>query len=106
MGRDLRAGTRAGKRGSMIMIGSSTPLAAQPDWHPVHRANAMLHAALLSSTHPSEPAEDLPNVELLSRAIASVMEGPVSITYPTSLAARLDALAVEAQADASLGEAS
>jgi len=77
------------------MIGSSTPLAEQPDWHPVHRANAMLRAALLSSTHPSEPAEDLPNVESLSRAIESVMEGPVSITYPTSLAARLDALAVE-----------
>ena len=76
------------------MIGSSTPLAEQPDWHPVHRANAMLRAALLSSTHPSEPAEDLPSVELLSRAIESVMEGPVSITYPTSLAARLDALAV------------
>ncbi len=77
------------------MIGSSTPLAEQPDWHPVHRANAMLRAALLSSTHPSEPAEDLPSVESLSRAIESVMEGPVSITYPTSLAARLDALAVE-----------
>jgi len=114
----------------MIMIGSSTPLAEQPDWHPVHRANAMLRAALLSSTHPSEPAEDLPSVESLSRAIDSVMEGPVSITYPTSLAARLDALAVEdefpafeglmsdaprrggasetllAQADAPLGEAS
>ena len=77
------------------MIGSSTPLAEQPDWHPVHRANAMLRAALLSSTHPSEPAEDLPSVESLSRAIESVMEGPVRITYPTSLAARLDALAVE-----------
>jgi hypothetical protein len=112
------------------MIGSSTPLAEQPDWHPVHRANAMLRAALLSSTHRSEPAEDLPSVESLSRAIESVMEGPVSITYPTSLAARLDALAVEdefpafeghmsgaprhggasetllAQADAPLGEAS
>lgn len=109
------------------MIGSSTPLAEQPNWHPVHRANAMLRAALLSSTHPSKPSEDLPSVELLSRAIESVMEGPVGITFPTSLAARLDALAVEdafpafeglvrgaarrdqislAQADAPLGEAS
>lgn len=77
------------------MIGSSTPLAEQPEWHPVHRANAMLRAALLSSTHRSEPAEDLPSVESLSRAIDSVMQGPVSITYPTPLAARLDALAVE-----------
>ena len=77
------------------MIGSSTPLAEQPDGHPVHRVNAMLRAALLSSTHPSEPSEDLPSVESLSRAIESVMEGPVSISYPTSLAARLDALAVE-----------
>lgn len=109
------------------MIGSSIPLAEQPNWHPVHRANAMLRAALLSSTHPSKPSEDLPSVELLSRAIESVMEGPVGITFPTSLAARLDALAVEdafpafeglvrgaarrdqislAQADAPLGEAS
>jgi hypothetical protein len=79
----------------MIMIGSSTPLAEQPEWHPVHRANAMLRAALLSSTRRSEPAEELPSVESLSRAIDSVMQGPVSITYPTPLAARLDALAVE-----------
>ena len=76
------------------MIGSSTPLAEQPEWHPVHRANAMLRAALLNSTRRSEPAEDLPSVESLSRAIESVMEGPVSITYPTSLAARLDALRI------------
>ena len=94
-GRDLRAGTRAGNKGSMIMIGSSTPLAEQPDWHPVHRANAILRAALLSSAHDSEPSEDLPSVESLSRAIEGVMGGPVSVTYPTTLAARLDALAVE-----------
>lgn len=76
------------------MIGSSTPL-AEPEWHPVHRANAMLRAALLSSARASELSEDLPSVESLSRAIDSVMGGPVSITYPTSLAARLDALAVK-----------
>ena len=74
------------------MSGRTTPLAEQPDWHPVHRANAMLHAALLS-THHAEPFEDRNSVLSLSRAIASVMEGPVSITYPTPLAARLDALA-------------
>lgn len=74
------------------MSGRTTPLAEQPDWHPVHRANAMLHAALLS-THHAEPFEDRNSVLSLSRAIASVMQGPVSITYPTPLAARLDALA-------------
>ncbi len=73
------------------MSGRTTPLAEQPDWHPVHRANAMLHAALLS-THHAEPFEDRNSFEHLSRAIASVMDGPVSITYPTPLAARLDAL--------------
>jgi hypothetical protein len=80
------------------MIGSTTPVAERPDWHPVHQANALLRAALLSSTHPSEPFEDRQGVETLSCAIASVMKGPVSITYPTSLAARLDALAVEEDA--------
>ena len=37
------------------MIGSTTPAAEQADWHPVHRANAMLRAALLSSTRTAEP---------------------------------------------------
>jgi hypothetical protein len=32
------------------MIGSSTPLAEAPNWHPVHRANALLRAAMLNST--------------------------------------------------------
>ena len=36
------------------MTGPSTPLAEQPDWHPVHRANAMLRAALLNSTFSPE----------------------------------------------------
>ena len=77
------------------MIGTTTPVAERPAWHPVHQANALLREALLSSTHPSAPAEDRAGVESLSRAIASVMKGPVSITYPTPLAARLEALAVE-----------
>ena len=76
------------------MIGPTTSLAERPDWHPVHRANALLHAALQSSIH-YEPIDDRRNVDSLSRAIASVMAAPVSITYPTSLAARLDALAPE-----------
>lgn len=76
------------------MIGSTTPV-AEPDWHPVHRANAMLRAALLSSTHPAAQADDLHSVETLSYALDSVMQGPVSISFPEPLAARLDALELE-----------
>jgi hypothetical protein len=74
------------------MHGRTTPLAERPDWHPVHRANALLEAAMLSTAH-AEPFEDQQSVESLSRAIASVMDGPVEITYPVPLSARLDALA-------------
>jgi hypothetical protein len=76
------------------MSGQLTPLAETPDWHPVHRANALLQAALLSSAH-AEPTQDRHSVETLSHAIDSVMRGPVSITYPVPLAVRLDALAAE-----------
>ena len=76
------------------MIGSTTPVAEQPDWHPVHRANAMLRAAMLSSAH-STPPGDLQSIESLSRAVDSVMQGPVSITFPKPLASRLDALGLE-----------
>ena len=70
------------------MFGSAKPVAV----HPVHRANAVLRAALLSSTSASDPADDPQGVESLSRAIQTVMQGPVSITFPKSLAERLDAL--------------
>jgi hypothetical protein len=70
------------------MFGSATPVAV----HPVHRANAVLRAALLSSTSASDPADDPQGVESLSRAIQTVMQGPVSITFPKSLAERLEAL--------------
>lgn len=79
------------------MSGQPTPLAETPDWHPVHRANALLHAALLSSAHAG-PSQDRHSVESLSHAIASVMRGPVSITYPVPLTVRLDALAAEQDA--------
>ena len=73
------------------MIGPTTPLAERPDWHPVHRANALLEAAMLNSAQ-AEPYEGRhTNVESLSQTIASVLNGPVSISYPTSLSARLDA---------------
>jgi hypothetical protein len=83
------------------MIGPTTPLAEQPDWHPVHRANALLKTAMLSSAH-AEPLADRQSVESLSHAIANVMRGPVNITYPVPLAARLDALAAEQEDYAAL----
>ena len=72
------------------MIGSTTPVAA----HPVHRANAMLRAALLNSAHSAEPADPY-DVESLTYAIDSVMQGPVSVSFPEPLASRLDALELE-----------
>ncbi len=74
------------------MIGSTTPLAKRPDCHPVHQANALLRAALLNPASPSNPAEERQNVESLSRAIRSVMQGLPPISFPTSLAERLEAL--------------
>ena len=73
------------------MFGSATPVAV----HPVHRANAVLRAALLSSTSASDPSEDRPDVNSLSRAIQTVMQGPVSISFPKPLAERLEALEVD-----------
>jgi len=72
------------------MFGSATPVAV----HPVHRANAVMRAALLSSTSAAT-ASDRQNVESLSSAIETVMQGPVRISFPKSLAERLDALDVE-----------
>lgn len=77
------------------MIGSTTPVAEQPDWHPVHRANAMLRAAMLSSAHSTPSPGDFQSIESLSRAVDSVMQGPVSISFPKPLASRLDALGLE-----------
>jgi hypothetical protein len=77
------------------MIGSTTPVAGQANWHPVHRANAMLRAALLSSTRTSEPAVESDGTEVLSEAVESVMRGPVEISFPQPLAARLDALGLD-----------
>ena len=91
-GRDFARGALArDNEGSKTMFGSSTPVAV----HPVHRANAVLRAALLSSTSAADPSEDRPEVESLSRAIQTVMQGPVSISFPKPLAERLEALEVE-----------
>jgi len=76
------------------MIGS-TPMAGEANWHPVHRANAMLRAALLSSARAPEPSPDSYGAGSLSHAVESVFRGPVSITFPRPLAVRLEALARE-----------
>ncbi|MBC8021316.1 MAG: hypothetical protein H7X78_08950 [Methyloceanibacter sp.] len=80
------------------MIGSTTPVVEQPDWHPVHRANALLREALQRSIQSIEPLEDRNSSESLPQAIASAMKSRVHITYSTPLAARLDDLAVEENA--------
>jgi len=80
------------------MIGS-TPMAGEANWHPVHHANAMLRAALLSSARAPEPPADGYDAGSLSRALESVFQGAVSVTFPQPLAERLEALAHE-EADA------
>jgi hypothetical protein len=77
------------------MIGSTTPVSEYPDWHPVHRANALLREALQNTTRSFESLEAQYSVESLSDAIESVMRGPVQIPYPKPLAARLDDLPVQ-----------
>ena len=82
------------------MIGSTTPALEQSeeqsDWHPVHRANALLREALQSTTGSFETLQDRYGVESLSNAIESVMQG-VHITYPTPLGTRFDDLDAEAK---------
>jgi hypothetical protein len=66
----------------------STPISEQPDWHPVHRANAMLRSALLNE------AASFPPLGLTEPfdAIAGTEDGPIAIAYPQSLVARLNEL--------------
>jgi len=72
------------------MIGSTTPLAAKPDWHPVHRANALLRSALLYSAAPSpDPSEQFGRS---SHAAPSSAISGLRVNYPRSLVARLNAL--------------
>ena len=73
------------------MISSTMPLAGRLDWHPVHRASALLRRALLSSTATSpDPAEvwDDPTLRY-NPAPTGLEDGSTSITYPASLAAML-----------------
>jgi hypothetical protein len=80
------------------MTGSTTPMSEQPDWHPVHRANALLREALQNTTRSFESLEARYSVESLSDAIESVLQGPVRITYPMPLAVRLHHLSIEEKA--------
>ncbi len=45
------------------MFSSSTPSAGQPDWHPVHRANALLRSALLGAPSAA-PSQELKRISL------------------------------------------
>ena len=77
------------------MTRSTPPVSDGPEWHPVHRANALLREALQNTTQSIESLEARYSVESLSNAIESVLQGPVRITYPRPLAVRLDDLPVE-----------
>jgi hypothetical protein len=74
---------------------STPPVSDGPEWHPVHRANALLREALQNTTQSFASLEARYSVESLSNAIESVLQGPVRITYPTPLAVRLDGLPFE-----------
>jgi hypothetical protein len=81
------------------MIGSTTPVAERADWHPVHRANALLRSALLNAAASfSNPAEELDRTSFATALITGMIESPVKITCPQSLVARLNALAVSEDA--------
>src|SRR5262245_8279126 len=71
------------------MSSSSTPPADQPDRHPVHRANALLHALLgAPSAAPSEELKRL-KLDVLWGGLAAE---PAEINYARSLTERLDEL--------------
>ncbi|MGE3528339.1 MAG: hypothetical protein AB7G54_02800 [Methyloceanibacter sp.] len=77
------------------MTNYTPPVAEEPHWHPVYRANALLREALQNTTQSFAALERHYSVETLSQAIESVLQGPVQITYPKPLAVRLDNLDIE-----------
>jgi hypothetical protein len=77
------------------MTSYTPPVSEDFHWHPVYRANALLREALQSTTQSLESLETHYSVEQLSNAIENVLQGPVRITYPRPLAARLDNLHLE-----------
>jgi hypothetical protein len=80
------------------MFSSTTPSAERPDWHPVHRANALLGSALFNSGAPSAaPSQELGHVSLDATWCAIAVES-AGITYPGSLSERFNALALGEEA--------
>ena len=83
------------------MTGSSTPLTDQPDWHPVHRANAMLRAALLNSTFSPErlgAIEESDSPSLFDDAIEPARD-PGARAYQLSLIDTTEALTLSLNDD-------
>ena len=80
------------------MFSSTTPSAEQPDWHPVHRANALLRSALLNSGELSAaPSQELGRISL-DAPWGGIAVEPAGITFPGSLSERFNALAVREEA--------
>ncbi len=75
------------------MNGSTMSLGQGHDWHPVHRANALLRQALLApdatAPDPAELWDD--SIFCLDPARADLACGPVGIMAPASLAALFEA---------------
>ena len=83
------------------MTGSSTHLTDQPDWHPVHRANAMLRAALLNSTFSPErmaAIEEVDSPSLFDDAIEPARD-PGARTYQLSFIDAAEALTLSLDDD-------
>jgi hypothetical protein len=80
------------------MIGSAMPFAKEVDWRPVRPPNALSRLALLNSaaafTGRSEPPE-ASTVPPSMSAVTGLIEGALKITYPGSLAARLEIFAAD-----------
>jgi len=75
------------------MFSSSTPSAGQPDWHPVHRVNALLRSALLNPAAPSAASsQELGRIDL-GAAWDGIKAFP-EIAHPASLAEGFDFLAL------------
>jgi len=80
------------------MFSSTTPSAEQLDWHPVHRANALLRSALLNSGELSAaPSQELGRISL-DAPWGGIAVEPAGITFPGSLSERFNALAVREEA--------
>jgi hypothetical protein len=83
------------------MTSSTMSLADRLDWHPVHRATALLRQALLSTATPApDPAEVWDDgMFRLDQAPADLAHGPVSIAHPVSLAELLGLPPSDEQSD-------